>query len=242
VSIQPVLSRARLSVARPSRHAEPGSETVVQVEGITKRWEKRPPLFADVDLAFPSGASIALIGPNGAGKTTFLRLLAGMIDPDAGTVTIDGLHPRRDRRAFARRIGFLSAGNGGLYARLTVARQLDLWGRLSLLEPQVRAAAIEASLARFELHELAGRRVDRISMGQRQRVRLALAFLHGPRVVLLDEPWNSLDDRGSTLLGDAIAEFTRGGGVVVCCTPVGTPLHDSADEIYTIGEGVIRRL
>ncbi len=242
MSIQPVLLRARLSAARPSRRSEAGSETVVQVEGITKHWEKRPPLFVDVNLAFPTGSSIALIGPNGAGKTTFLRLLAGMIDPDAGTVTIDGLHPRRDRRAFARRIGFLSAGNGGLYARLTVARHLDLWGRLSLLDPDARAAAVAASLDRFELHELAGRRVDRISMGQRQRVRLALAFLHGPRVILLDEPWNSLDDRGSALLGDAIADFTRTGGVAVCCTPVGTPLHDSADEIYRIGEGAIRRL
>ena len=139
------------------------------------------------------GEVVSVTGRNGAGKTTLLRILGGLVAPDRGDVVLDGIRLGTRRRAYQRQIGLLTPGDRGLYARVTVARHLDLWARLALLERDARAAAISDCYARFELAELADLRVDVLSMGQRQRVRLALAFLHAPRLVLLDEPANSLD-------------------------------------------------
>jgi ABC-2 type transport system ATP-binding protein len=230
-----------LPAVRPLRAGAEGSP-VLAARGLTKRWEKRAPLFSGLDLDLRSSTIAAFTGVNGAGKTTLLRVLAGLIDPDAGVVTIDGLHPRRNRREYARRVGYLSATHGGLYARLKVAGHLDYWGRLSLLSAPERAERVAWALERFELRALADRRVDRISMGQRQRLRLALTFLHRPKAVLLDEPWNSLDDDGTRLLQDMLVEHALAGGVAVCCVPDGALRWSGIHATYAIGEGRVEQL
>jgi ABC-2 type transport system ATP-binding protein len=239
-----VSADAAVSLARrpPQRGVEGIVVPRVRVHGVAKRWERRPPVFEDVWLDFQGGTLIAMTGQNGAGKTTFLRLVAGLIDPDDGTITLDGLHPRRNRREYSQRIGYLSAAQGGLYARLSVAGHLDFSARLALLGKAEREAAAAAALDAFGLGELADRRVDRLSMGQRQRIRLAIAFLHRPRVVLLDEPWNSLDEQGIAVLRTQLATFVAGGGLAICCAPTGSGIAEEADEVYVVGEGRIGRL
>ncbi len=189
-----------------------------------------------LELVVDRGTVVGISGANGIGKTTLLRICTGMIAPDAGVVSLDGLHPRRDRAAYQRRVGFLSAGDRGLYARLTPRQHLELWGRVSLLGRERFAAAIEHTVAALGLAELGEQRMDRLSMGQRQRVRLAMAFLHEPRLVLLDEPVNSLDQRGIDLLLGCVAETCGRGGAVVWCAPT---LGDEApfDRRYELVEG-----
>src|SRR5207245_1771342 len=140
-----------------------------------------------------------------------LRILAGLFLPDAGTVSLDGLDPVRQRRAYQRRLGFLAAGQGALYARLTVKGHLAYWARLALLPARDRRLAVILALGQFDLLALAANRVDRLSTGQRQRVRLAMAFLHDPDVVLLDEPSNSLDEVGLDRLRTVIDDCRRSG-------------------------------
>ena len=195
------------------------------LEGVVKQW-KGPdaPVLAGVDLELDAGTVIAIRGRNGTGKTTLLRAACGMIAPDAGEVRIAGLDPERERRAFQRRVGFVSAGNAALYARLSVDDHLNMWARLALLPRDERRQAIVRALDRFELDELRGKRVDRLSMGQRQRLRLSLGFLHEPEVVLLDEPENSLDEDAIGLLAGAIDAVKSRDGAVVSCSPRGT--HD----------------
>ncbi len=98
---------------------------------------------------------------------------------------------------------------------MRVAQQLDYWARLAYVPREQRAERVTHSLQRFALEEFAVRRVDRMSMGQRQRIRLAMAFLHEPRVVLLDEPRNSLDDDGYRLLNGQIEKAASVGQP--CC-------------------------
>jgi ABC-2 type transport system ATP-binding protein len=134
-------------------------------------------------------------------------------------------------------VGFLSAGNSGLYARLKTEHHLDLWARLALLPKSARSGAIERVAAAFALEPLLGKRVDRLSMGQRQRLRLALAFMHEPDLVLLDEPGTSLDDEGLALVDAALAELLERGGAAVVCLPSGWERPAALEVEYALSDG-----
>jgi ABC-2 type transport system ATP-binding protein len=220
----------------PSPERTPGAPVLV-LEGIVKSWDPGRPILDGAAMTVAKGTTVLVSGRNGAGKTTLLRIAAGLITPEEGTVRLGGLDPERDRDEFHKRLGFLSAGNTGLYARLTMEHHLEFWARLALLPRNRRATAIERVLDAFELREFVGRRVDRLSMGQRQRLRLALAFLHDPELVLLDEPTTSLDQEGVTLLAGALAELTARDGAAIVCAPSGEDLHLTFDYEYTVGEG-----
>ena len=186
--------------------------------GLRKSWGSRTVLDG-LDLVVGPGTLVGVHGANGIGKTTLLRICAGLIYADGGVVELGRLDPRRDRAAYQSRVGFLAAGDRGLYARLTVIQHLELWGRVSLLGGERFEVAIGRMIERLALDELVGQRMDRLSMGQRQRVRLAMAFLHEPDLVLLDEPLNSLDERAAALMLACVAELTGRGGVAIWCSP-----------------------
>jgi ABC-2 type transport system ATP-binding protein len=224
-------------VLRPSGEA---NHQALQLRAVSKRWRKQPrPVLDDVDLGVAPGTAVLLTGANGAGKTTLLRLAAGVIAPDRGTVTVRGLSPERSRREFSRRIAFLSAGGSGLYARLSVRRHLDLAARLALLGPGERAAAIEHAINAFDLGPLADNRADRLSMGQRQRVRVAMAFLHEPDLALLDEPSTSLDERGVGLLRSALTRLLARGGAAIWCEPSGARAEFAFDRKLMLKGGAL---
>jgi ABC-type multidrug transport system ATPase subunit len=210
-----VATRDAASTTAPG--AAPRSDALA-VHDVSKRWGPRQVLDG-ARLVVPPGRVAWLGGANGVGKTTLLRIAAGLICADRGSVSLHGLDVERDRREYQRRLGFLSAGNAGLYARLTTRQNLELWAGLAMIPRALRAEAATRAIERFEAKELADRRVDRVSMGQRQRVRLAMTFLHDPDVVLLDEPHTSLDDEGLALLGGALEDLRSRGGAAVWCSP-----------------------
>jgi len=197
------------------------------------------PVLRKVQLTVSAGEVVAVTGRNGAGKTTLLRVAAGLLCADAGTVRVAGRDPEAERRACQQRLGFLSAGNTGLYGRLTVERHLQFWSRLALLGGARRDRAVNAARERFDLGELRDRRVDRLSMGQRQRLRIALAFLHDPLLVLLDEPRTSLDDEGTALLAGAVAELAAAGGGAVVCSPAATDAGVAFDRAVAMQDGAL---
>jgi ABC-2 type transport system ATP-binding protein len=194
----------------------------------------------NVDLELSAGSASRIEGANGAGKTTLLRVATGLIRADSGSVEVDGFDAEKDRREFQRRVGFVSTGYGGLYARLTVRAQLEYFARLALLPRNRRPGLIAAAIARFALDDIANHRVDRISMGQRQRTRLAVGFLHEPTVVLLDEPRNSLDGDGTALLTAAVGEFRAAGRTVLWCSPAGEDPGMDFDADWLLSDGRLR--
>ena len=208
------------------------------VRNLIKHWKGAPaPVLDRVDLSVGTGTTIAIHGENGAGKTTLLRIVAGLIKPDSGTVSVAGSSPDRDRREYQRQIGFVSAGNAALYARLTVEHHLALWSRLAMLPRGERPYKIARMLDAFALDELRGRRLDRLSAGQRQRLRLALGFLHEPKLLLLDEPESSLDDRALALLGAALISARERGATALICSPSAKHEHLTIDERYLVAGG-----
>jgi ABC-2 type transport system ATP-binding protein len=223
-------------VAEPPPVRPAPSAAALRLRGISKRWGSLRVLDR-VDLAIRPGERAWLGGRNGAGKTTLLRIAAGLIVPDEGEVELEGLGVERDRREFHRRLGLLAAGNTALYARLTVTDNLSFCAGIAFVPRRQRAQAVRETIARFRIEDLAGRRVDRLSMGQRQRVRLASTFLHGPSLVLLDEPETSLDDEGIALLAETLDDHVSGGGAALICSPTRERLGVPVDSGYVIESG-----
>jgi ABC-2 type transport system ATP-binding protein len=215
--------------------------SVLELRGIVKHWQRR--LVLDhVDFMTEPGTGVWLGGANGAGKTTLLRIATGAIMPEKGVISLDGLNPERDRRKYAQRIAYLAAGDRNLYARLSARRHLDLWGCLALLDKPTRSQAVAEALEQFELTELADRRVDRLSLGQRQRVRLAGTFLHNPAVAMLDEPHTSLDPAGLELLSSACERMLSRGGSVIWCSPTPEEAKLRFDRGLVLEDGRLRAL
>jgi ABC-type multidrug transport system ATPase subunit len=201
----------------PAREFSPQGLIAV---GLSKRWNSRSARVLDgAELVCAPGSATWISGDNGVGKTTLLRILAGLIVPDAGTITLDGCDPEAQRREYQSRAHFISAGNTGLYARLTARQHLRLWGRLGYVSGRSLEVRIPAAVAAFGLEDLCDRRVDRLSLGQRQRVRLAGALVLQPSLLLLDEPSSSLDEPGLSQLRLALAQPREQGTAVVWCSP-----------------------
>jgi ABC-2 type transport system ATP-binding protein len=207
------------------------------LEGIFKGWPEAPAILDGVDLSLERGMAVSVTGRNGAGKTTLLRIAAGLISPERGTVRLVGFDVERDRTEFQRRLGFVSAGNSGLYARLKTRHHLELWSRLALVTRRQRDGLIARTREEFALNPLWNKRVDRLSMGQRQRLRLALAFLHQPEVVLLDEPTTSLDEGGIAVMSTALESLKARGGAALVCLPSGWDRIPAMDAEFTLAGG-----
>jgi ABC-2 type transport system ATP-binding protein len=216
--------------------AVPVGTAALELRGIVKSWGDQH-VVRDVDLAIQPGEVVAIAGRNGAGKTTLLRIAAGLILPERGTVALEGLNPERDRTEFQLRLGYLSAGNSGLYARLKAEHHLELATKLMLMPRRARRPAIDRALQAFELEKLCGRRVDRLSMGQRQRLRLALSFVHEPSMVLLDEPGTSLDQDGRALVQQALNDLKARGGAAIVCVPTGGEPLPVVDRVLELDDG-----
>lgn len=219
--------------SEPMRSACP-----LRLLAVHKRWGKGGPVVLDgLDLSLEPGSMTWVGGRNGAGKTTMLRIAAGLIEPDEGRAEVWGVSAREHRERYQRLVSFLPAGDRGLYARLTVRRQLDFWARISMITHRDCAKAVEKAIADFCLQELADRRVDRLSMGQRQRLRIAMTFLPDPEIVLLDEPLTSLDDEGSKLLQAALTTAIERDGAVLWCSPSGEHLDMRFDDSWLLEHG-----
>jgi ABC-type multidrug transport system ATPase subunit len=213
---------------------------LLDVRGVTKSWPRAvAPTLSELDLVLePSG--LALVeGANGAGKTTLLRVIAGLIEPDRGEVRVCGLRRAERPGEYHRRLGIAASGHGGLYARLSSRRHLAFSARLQAMRRPQRPHAVSAAIERFELGAFADRRADRLSMGQRQRLRLALAFLHEPPVVLLDEPSNSLDADGQAPLERAVEQHLAAGHGVVWFVPTGDTAPAYPHSRLVLGGGAL---
>lgn len=161
------------------------------------------------------------------------------MEGDAGQLRIGGLAPR-DGLAYRRQIGLASAGNTGLYSRLTVSEHLGFAARLNLIARRARDERIGRVTEDFGLADMLHAPAHRMSMGQRQRLRLSLAFLHQPLVVLLDEPAVSLDDQGRDQLFRSIRSHRDSGRSVLYCAPTGDPGPPDPDLRLRLADGRLR--
>ncbi len=192
-------------------------DPVVTCEGLTRRFPSGTALDGLTIDARP-GEVLALLGPNGAGKTTTMRLLNGVLEPDAGTASVLGLDPWRQGEELRARTGVLTE-NAGLDERLTALENFTFVARVRGLETEsARTRAMEL-LERFGMAHRADVRVQGFSTGQRKRVALARALLHDPELLFLDEPTSGLDPVATRDVVDLIGSLANEQGrTVVLCT------------------------
>jgi len=197
---------------------------VIAARGLTRRFGSR--IVVD-DLSFDVARSeiVALLGPNGAGKTTTMRMLAGLIAPTSGTVAVDGVALTRATGTLLRsRIGFLTE-TPGLWDRLTVRENLRVYGGLYGLANA--NGVIDRALELLDLADHASARAAELSKGMRQKVALARALLHAPRILLLDEPTSGLDPELARTVR-ALLDERRAAG---CSILVSTHNLDEAERL-----------
>ena len=181
------------------------SSLVVDARGLVKIF-KGQPAVDHLDLAVPSGARLGLLGPNGAGKTTTLLMLLGVIAPDAGEIYIAGHHLPHGRSKAMEHVGFV-AGYLPLPENLTVREALSLFaGFAGIRNP---AGIVEEAIETFSLTELADKRNQELSSGQRTLVSITKAILHKPQLLVLDEPTASLDPDMAARVRQALLEIHR---------------------------------
>ena len=189
------------------------SAAIVSAAGLTRRFGNRTAV-ADVDLALSAGHCLALFGPNGAGKTTLLRLIAGLLRPTAGTVTVAGASMRASPRARTA-VGLISH-QSMLYPPLTALENVVFAARLhGLSDPE---GAARKALDGMQVGDRAEAPVRTLSRGLQQRVSIARATVHAPSVVLLDEPYTGLDEAGALALTSALRGMLARGACLILVT------------------------
>lgn len=167
--------------------------------------------MADFSLAVPAGELFGFVGPNGAGKTTAMRIILGVLTPDAGEVLLSGRSLDRPRR---QRIGYMPEERG-LYPKMRVAEQLIYFARLHGMAPDAAAAATARWIERLGIAEHAESLVERLSLGNQQRVQLAVALVHEPDLLVLDEPFSGIDPVGVDVLSEVLREQAARGVAVL---------------------------
>jgi ABC-2 type transport system ATP-binding protein len=188
---------------------------VVIAEHLTRAFDDRVAV-RDVSLSVNSGEIVTLLGPNGAGKTTTMRMLAGLILPTAGYISIDGVELTDANAARARgSVGLLTEAPG-LWERLSVRINLLTYARLqSVSDP---AASVDEALRHVDLLDRANEIAGKLSKGLKQRVAIARALIHQPRVLLLDEPTSGLDPASARHIRDLILGLRSAGRAILVST------------------------
>ncbi|MGG5818761.1 ABC transporter ATP-binding protein [Falsiroseomonas sp. HW251] len=199
---------------------------VIAVRGLTKRFGSRT-VVDGVDLEVSRGQIHGFLGPNGSGKTTTIRMLCGLLVPDAGEGTCLGLDIRRDAWAIKQRVGYMTQ-RFSLYEDLTIRENLDFVARLYALKD--RRAQVDAALKRLGLTDRAGQLAGTLSGGWKQRLALAACILHRPDLLLLDEPTAGVDPKARREFWDEIHALAADGMTVL----VSTHYMDEAERCHRI--------
>jgi ABC-type multidrug transport system ATPase subunit len=231
-------SSGATTTKRPTGRANlPQQPVVLRADGLVKRYGQTLAVD-DVDLEIRKGSIFGVVGPNGAGKTTTLSVLTGLLRPDAGTVTVLDHDVWADPTAAKRAMGVLP-DRLRLFDRLTGAQMLFYSATLRGLDGKT-ARSRSADLAEaFGLGDALGRPVADYSMGMAKKIALAATLIHSPRVLVLDEPFESVDPVSATTITDILRRYTAGGGTVVLSSHSMELVQRTCDSVAIIVGGKV---
>lgn len=204
------------------------------LKGLTKTFDR--PAVDGLDLTVRAGEFYGLLGPNGAGKTTTLRIVAGLLRPDAGSVSVFGTDALADPVAAKRVVAWVS-DEPMIYDRLSPFEYLEFVAGLWGIDASAAEARARHLIDWLGLGPHAHERCQGFSKGMRQKVALAGALVHDPRLIILDEPLTGLDAGSARQVKDVLAERVRAGGTVIMTTHILEVAERMAERIGVIADG-----
>ncbi|MCL4868830.1 MAG: ATP-binding cassette domain-containing protein [Anaerolineae bacterium] len=213
---------------------------MIEVKQLSKYYGQNDAIKAVDDVSFtcPDGQITGLLGPNGAGKTTTLRMITGLIKPRSGTVIVDGHDVTKDPQAVRRALG-VQSDMTGVYPRLTPREQFRYYARFYGLKGQPLEERIQNIIDELKMAEIADRRAEGFSRGQRQKIVIGRALIHNPRHILMDEPTNGLDVLAVRDTRQTIRDLKTQGRCVLFSTHYMDEAERLCDNIAIIVQGKI---
>jgi sodium transport system ATP-binding protein len=190
----------------------------------------------DVSFRCQPGRIFTLLGPNGAGKTTTLRMIATILKPTGGTISVAGFDTVRNGQDVRRRLGFLT-GSTGLYDRLTPNEVIDYFGKLNEMDAGTLRTRKEELFSLLGIHEFANRRISGFSTGMKQKVSIARTMIHDPEVVVFDEPTSGLDVIAAKGIIDLIRNCRLQQKTVIFSTHIMSEVNMLSDDLAIIHKG-----
>ncbi len=206
----------------------------LEIRGLEKRFDR--PAVDGLELTIRAGEFYALLGPNGAGKTTTLRMVAGLLQPDAGAISVFGIDALRDPIESKRMIAWVS-DEPMIYDKLTPFEYLEFVAGLWSIDAATAEARARDLIEWLGLAPHAHERCQSFSRGMRQKVALAGALVHDPRLLILDEPLTGLDAGSARLVKDVLAQRVRDGVTVIMTTHILEVAERMAERIGVIANG-----
>ncbi len=193
----------------------------------------------DVSFSAPDGLITGLLGPNGAGKSTTIRLIAGTLEADEGSAAVDGFDTRTQRIAAQERIGVLP-DKRGLYQRLTSRENIRYYGRLHGLPSSILESRIDALIKLLEMDDIANRRTEGFSTGEKIKVAIARALVHQPQNIMLDEPTTGLDVMSTRAMRQVIRQLRDDGHCILFSSHIMQEVANFCEQVIIIADGRIR--
>ncbi len=208
----------------------------LEIRGLAKHYER--PAVDGLDLAVRAGEFYTLLGPNGAGKTTTMRMVTGLLKPDRGSIEVYGIDALADPIA-AKRIMAWVSDEPMIYDKLTPMEYLAFVAGLWAIDGTLAAERAQYLLSSFGLGSHARERCEKLSKGMRQKVALAGALVHDPKLIILDEPLTGLDAGSARMIKGVLREHVDAGGAVIMTTHILDVAERMADRIGVMAEGVL---
>ena len=214
--------------------------TTVELKNVTKRFNE---IIAvdNLDLSINSGEIFGLLGPNGSGKSTTLKMLLGLVQPDEGSVNVLGLNVNHDAVAVKRLVGY-APESPRLYEFLTGIEFLDFIGDIFGMEAEEKKNRISEYLKALQLEGREGDMISSYSEGMKQKTALIAAFLHKPKLLILDEPLNGLDPRSARIVKDFLQQLKMQGVTTIMSTHILEIAQVVCDRIGIMYKGKILAL
>lgn len=207
-------------------------------KSFLKKGRKKVEVAAVKNVSFTAenGKITGLLGANGAGKSTTLRLLSGLLSPDRGSAKIDQWHVAKDKLAARKSIGYLPH-NAGIYPRMTARENIEYFALLSGMSKTLVKTRVSELIAMLSMEDIAERRSEGFSQGQRTKVALARALVHKPRNLILDEPTNGLDIMATRKLRKILKTLREQGHCILISSHIMQEITLLCDNVAIINEG-----